>query len=218
MTTGILFDLDGTLLDTLEDLLDATNFSLRAYGYPERTLPELRRVVGNGARNQITKSLPQEADVEPVLAAYQAYYPDHCRIKTKPYEGILQQLELLKGDFPLAIVSNKPDKAVKTLCADFFPGIFALGETAEIPRKPRPEMVWEAMRAIGADRCIYVGDSEVDILTAQNAGAPCLSVTWGFRDREDLERAGGQHYCHDPKYLRDALYQIIKKETMTNDE
>ncbi len=214
----MIFDLDGTLLDTLGDLLDATNYALRTHGYPERTLPELRSFVGNGARYQITRSLPEGADVDPVLATYQAYYAGHCRIKTCPYEGILEQLELLKEEFPIAIVSNKPDRAVKTLCADFFPGIFSLGETPAIPRKPRPEMVWETMKLLDADRCIYVGDSEVDILTAKNAGAACLSVTWGFRDREVLEEAGATWFCHDPKDLRRALHLIVKEEARLHDE
>ena len=174
MKTGILFDLDGTLLDTLEDLLDATNYALAAYGYPGRTLPELRRFVGNGAENQIRLSLPEDnkEDLPKVLAAYKPYYTDHCQIKTKPYDGILPALKTLGEKYPIAIVSNKPDSAVKALCADYFPGIYSLGETAGCPRKPAADMVFKAMEAIGVERCIYVGDSEVDVLTAKNAGVP----------------------------------------------
>ena len=196
--TGILFDLDGTLLDTLDDLLDATNYALAHHGYPPRTKPELRRFVGNGAMNQIRLSLPEGCspeEVQAVLDTYKPYYTAHCQIKTKPYEGILPVLERLGEKYPIAIVSNKPDSAVKELCAKYFPGLYALGETPDCPRKPSPDMVYKAMEAIGADRCVYVGDSEVDILTAKNAGVPCVSVLWGFRDREYLIGADGTVFC-----------------------
>ena len=127
-----------------------------------------------------------------MLKAFQAYYPTHCRIKTAPYPGVLEALAELREKYPIAIVSNKPDAAVKPLCAHYFPGIFALGETAGCPRKPDPAMVRKAMEAIGVTDCVYVGDSEVDVLTAKNAGVPCLSVLWGFRDREQI---GGSRYC-----------------------
>ena len=125
MKTGILFDLDGTLLNTLEDLVDATNYALAAFGHPPRTLKELRRFVGNGAENQIRLSLPEDRkeDLPQVLAVYKPYYTDHCQIKTKPYDGVLAALKTLGEKYPIAIVSNKPDSAVKALCADYFPGI-----------------------------------------------------------------------------------------------
>ena len=125
MKTGILFDLDGTLLNTLEDLLDATNYALAQCGYPLRTLPELRRFVGNGAENQIRMSLPEGAspeEVQRVLKIYKPYYTKHCQIKTRPYDGIMEALDALKDKYPIAVVSNKPDGAVKTLCAEVFPG------------------------------------------------------------------------------------------------
>ena len=211
MKTGILFDLDGTLLDTLEDLLDATNYALAVHGYPPRTLPELRRFVGNGAQNQIRLALPEnnKEDLEKVLATYKPYYTDHCQIKTKPYEGVLPALEYLGQKYPLAIVSNKPDSAVKALCADYFPGLYALGETSDCPRKPAADMVYKAMAAIGVDRCIYVGDSEVDVLTAKNAGVPCVGVLWGFRDWEDLEAAGGCVYCERTEDLARIIEETI---------
>ena len=211
MKTGILFDLDGTLLDTLEDLLDATNYALAAYGYPPRTLQELRRFVGNGAENQIRLSLPEgrKEDLPQVLATYKPYYTDHCQIKTKPYDGILPALEILGEKYPIAIVSNKPDSAVKALCADYFPGLYALGETADCPRKPASDMVFKAMEAIGVERCVYVGDSEVDVLTAKNAGMPCVGVLWGFRDREDLEAAGGCVYCEKTEDLVRIIEETI---------
>ena len=212
MKTGLLFDLDGTLLNTLEDLLDATNFALARCGYPPRTLRELRRFVGNGAENQIRMSLPEGAspeEVQRVLKIYKPYYTEHCQVKTRPYDGILEALAVLKEKYPIAVVSNKPDAAVKALCAELFPGIFALGEAPDCPRKPAPDMVFKACRAIGADTCVYVGDSEVDVRTAKNAGVPCLSVLWGFRDREEIEAAGGEHFCEKPIDLIEKIEEII---------
>ena len=212
MKTGILFDLDGTLLNTLEDLLDATNYALEVCGYPKRTLPELRRFVGNGAENQIRMSLPEGAspeEVQRVLKIYKPYYTEHCQVKTRPYDGILESLAILKEKYPIAVVSNKPDAAVKALCGQMFPGIFALGEAPDCPRKPAPDMVHKACRAIGVDTCVYVGDSEVDVRTAKNAGVPCLSVLWGFRDREDIEAAGGQYFCESPAQLTEKIEEII---------
>lgn len=211
MKTGILFDLDGTLLNTLEDLVDATNYALAAFGHPPRTLKEVRRFIGNGAENQIRLSLPDDRkeDLQQVLAVYKPYYTDHCQIKTKPYDGVLPALKTLGEKYPVAIVSNKPDAAVKALCADYFPGLYALGEAAGCPRKPAADMVYKAMEAIGVDRCIYVGDSEVDVLTAKNAGVPCISVLWGFRDREDMEAVGGSIYCEKTEDLVKIIEEII---------
>ena len=212
MKTGILFDLDGTLLNTLQDLLNATNYALAQCGYPKRTLPELRRFVGNGAENQIRMSLPAGASPEEVgrvLRIYKPYYTAHCQVKTRPYDGVLEALEVLKAKYPIAVVSNKPDSAVKALCAQMFPGIFALGETPDCPRKPAPDMVYKACQAIGADTCVYVGDSEVDVVTAKNAVVPCLSVLWGFRDKADIEGAGGSHFCENPAQLTEKIEEII---------
>ena len=204
MKTAILFDLDGTLLDTLGDLTDATNYALAQFGYPPKTEAEVRRAVGNGAANQLRRCAPEgtaEDRIQEILACYKPYYTDHCRIRTRPYEGIPEALESIRAKYPVAIVSNKPDGAVKALCADCFPGIYALGETADCPRKPAADMVKKAMAAIGADTCIYVGDSEVDVQTAKNAGVPCIAVLWGFRDREDLENAGDCCFCRTPEEL-----------------
>ena len=212
MKTGILFDLDGTLLNTLEDLLDATNYALELCGYPRRTLSELRRFVGNGAENQIRMSLPEGAspeEVQRVLKIYKPYYTEHCQVKTRPYDGILEVLAILRGKYPIAVVSNKPDAAVKALCAELFPGIFALGEAPDCPRKPAPDMVYKGCRAIGADTCVYVGDSEVDVRTAKNAGVPCLSVLWGFRNRDEIEAAGGKYFCENPAELTEKIEEII---------
>ena len=210
---GVIFDLDGTLLDTLEDLADAVNHVLGQFGYPERTMEEIRRFVGNGAKVLIQRSVPEGADPEPVFAAFRGYYDTHCRIKTKPYEGILDALERLRGEYPIAVVSNKPDSAVKSLCADYFPGIYALGDSPDCPRKPAPDMLWKAVKAIGVDHCVYVGDSEVDVATAKSAGVPCLSVLWGFRDREELEQAGATHFCAHPARILDAVVWITAGST-----
>ena len=210
MKIGILFDLDGTLLNTLEDLHTSTNHALTQLGYPARTLDEVRRFVGNGARRLFEQAVPEGVDPEPALEVFQRWYPDHCRIQTRPYDGIPEALAILKGKYPLAIVSNKPDTAVKVLCADYFPGIYARGESADCPRKPAPDMVFKAMEAIGVESCIYVGDSEVDVLTAQNAGVPCLSVLWGFRDRTDMEEVGGSVFCEKTADLAAKLEEMIK--------
>ena len=212
MKTGILFDLDGTLLDTLQDLTDATNYALARFGYPPRTVEEVRRAVGNGAANQIRRSLPEgtpEETVQKILAVYKPYYTAHCQVRTKPYDGVPEALARIRETYPVAIVSNKPDSAVKTLCADYFPGIYALGETPDCPRKPAADMVKKAMAAIGVERCIYVGDSEVDVLTAKNAGVPCIAVLWGFRDRADLETAGDCHFCETPEELETIIDHLV---------
>lgn len=195
MKTGLLFDLDGTLLDTLEDLMDSTNYILAQNGYPQRSLREIRAFVGNGARNLLLKAAPAGADADALLAQFQPYYAAHCQIKTRPYPGVEAVIAVLKEVFPVAIVSNKPDVAVKTLCAQLFPGISAVGERPDCPRKPAPDMVKRAMAELGVEKCIYIGDSEVDVLTAKNAGVPCISVLWGFRDREEIEAAGGNIFC-----------------------
>ena len=212
MKIGILFDLDGTLLDTLEDLKDAVNYTLAHFGCPRRSLEEVRTFVGTGAANLIRKALPGRENDPPLteaLSFYQAYYAAHSRDKTGPYPGILQALEEIGSRYPVAIVSNKPDAATKDLCAIYFPGVFARGEAADCPRKPAPDMLRKAMEQIGVDTCVYVGDSEVDIQTASNAGAKCLSVLWGFRDKACLTKAGGEYFCEKPAELLQKLEEMM---------
>jgi phosphoglycolate phosphatase len=209
MKIGILWDLDGTLLNTLGDLTDATNYALSQFGLPERTLGEIRSFVGNGAKNQIARAMGLERDdprVDPVLAVYKPYYDAHCQIKTAPYEGIGEALEQLKA-YPMAVVSNKPDSAVQALCDQYFPHFYARGERPDCPRKPAPDMILRTMQDMGLDGCIYVGDSEVDIRTANNANVPCVSVLWGFRDREQL--AEGQYFCETPAQLPEIIEKIV---------
>jgi phosphoglycolate phosphatase len=210
MKTAILFDLDGTLLNTLEDLADATNAALAHFGYPARTLEEIRTFVGNGAKRQITLAMGAEPDdprIDQVLAFYKEYYNAHCQIRTAPYAGIMDALAQLQ-DFPMAVVSNKPHSAVKALAEQFFPGMYARGEQSDCPRKPAPDMIHRTMADLGVEKCIYVGDSEVDILTAKNAGVPCLSVLWGFRDRVQL--AEGSHFCEDVAQLPEMIRKIAE--------
>lgn len=206
MMLGILFDLDGTLLDTLEDLTDATNYALAQHGYPSRSLAQVRSFVGNGAGELIRRATDGGADWQAVLQTFRQFYACHCQGKTAPYPGILQALEQLQGRYPLAIVSNKPDEAVKRLCQSLFPGVYAQGERPGCPRKPAPDMLVAAMQAIGAQQCIYVGDSEVDIQTARNAQVPCLSVLWGFRDRCQL--TDGAWFCENPGDLPEMIEKI----------
>ena len=209
MKTAVLFDLDGTLLNTLEDLADSTNAALAQLGYPERTLEEVRQFVGNGARRLMEQAVPSGVDADAAYNAFRAYYDSHSQIKTAPYPGILAALAKIQEKHPVAIVSNKPDSAVKILCSQYFPGIYARGESPDCPRKPAPDMVFMAMQALGCDRCIYVGDSEVDVLTAKNAGVPCLSVLWGFRDKDQIEAAGGTVFCAAPGELPDKIEEMI---------
>lgn len=208
--TGILFDLDGTLLNTLDDLMDAVNHTMEVFGYPRHSREEVRRFVGNGAGRLMQLSVPQGRDWQEPLAAFQSYYREHCQIKTAPYPGIMEALYALKK-YPMAIVSNKPDAAVKKLCAQYFPGIYAQGEHPGCPRKPSPDMVRIAMEHIGIDCCIYVGDSEVDVLTAHNAAVPCLSVLWGFRDRAEIQAAGESRFCETPAQMPAMLEEMIKE-------
>ena len=213
MKTAILFDLDGTLLDTLQDLIDSTNATLAHFGYPLRTAEEVRQFVGNGAKRLFELALPEGSTPQTVaeaLAWFKEYYPAHSQIKTKPYDGILEALEEIRKEFPVAVVSNKPDVAVKPLCKHYFGDIYAQGESSACPRKPAPDMVFAAMKALGAESCIYVGDSEVDVLTAKNAGVLCLSVLWGFRDKQILVEAGAEHFCENPKDLLKLLKAMVK--------
>lgn len=210
--TAILFDLDGTLLNTLDDLADAVNATLAHFGCPPRSREQVQQFVGNGAERLLRLALPGEASDPPVgeaLDYFKDYYAANAQHKTCPYEGIPEALAEIGQVFPVAIVSNKPDRAVKILCSQYFGDVYALGESSDCPRKPAPDMVHKAMAEIGADRCIYVGDSEVDVLTAKNAQVPCLSVLWGFRDRRELEEAGADHFCQTPADLLKTLKEMI---------
>ena len=211
MRIGILFDLDGTLLNTLDDLTDAVNYALAQFDCPPRTPAQVRSYLGNGAKQLIALSLPEhmQPQVDTVLDVYRTYYNAHCQIKTGPYAGIPEALAKLGEKYPVAVVSNKPDSATKPLIAQYFPGIYALGERSDCPRKPAPDMLKKAMADIGVDRCVYIGDSEVDVLTAKNTGAPCIAVSWGFRDRDVLEESNPEFICDDTADLVEMIEKAV---------
>ena len=201
-----IFDLDGTLLDTLNDLAASTNHALRQHGMPEHTTDEVRRMVGNGVAKLIERAVPQgldNPDYEQVLADFKTHYSVHSMDTTRPYPGIEELLHTLKQQGKrLAVVSNKFCTATEALCRHFFGDTIevAIGESERIRKKPAPDAVIEAMRRLDAhkDNTVYVGDSEVDVATAHNSGLPCISVTWGFRDRALLTDHGATTFADSP--------------------
>lgn len=193
----VIFDLDGTLLNTLEDLADAVNHALAFCGMPERTLEEVRQFVGNGIRKLMIRAVPEgeaNPEFERAFDEFRSYYKVHCNDKTKPYPGVQEMLlKLREKGYHLAIVSNKADFAVKELQELYFQDVeTAIGEREGVARKPAKDMVYQALGEMKAkpEGAVYVGDSDVDIETAANSGLPCISVTWGFRDREFLQEHG----------------------------
>jgi len=206
---AVIFDLDGTLLDTLEDLRSSVNHALRLHGFPERSYEEIRTFVGNGVRNLMLKAVPagtEGALFEQVFSDFKSYYAEHWCELTCPYSGIEEIVqELHSRGVKLAVVSNKSDAEVKKLCAEFFgPFILsAVGERPGIARKPAPDSVLHTLEELGVSReqTLYVGDSEVDVRTAHNAGLDCASVTWGFRTRDELKEAGAELFIDRPSEL-----------------
>lgn len=205
---GVFFDLDGTVVDTLEDIADAVNVAMRRFGLPEHETRSLRAHMGWGVAALMRRILPDVPDArrDEVLAFYGPYYAAHACVKSRPYDGVLPMLAKLKADgLALAMLSNKPDAAVQPLAEAYFRGLMDLsaGEMAGVPRKPAPDMLEIAARrlGVGLKRCLYVGDSEVDIDTARNAGIDCVCVSWGFRDREALVRAGATRIIDSPEEL-----------------
>lgn len=212
---AILFDMDGTVLDTLRDLNAAINRCLAQFSFPTQTLDDTRRRVGNGARRLVELSVPAGTDdnkMEEMLAWYLPYYNRHANDTTAPYPGILDLMQSLHAQgLRLAIISNKPDRTVKELAEIHFPGLLetAVGENeaAGIRRKPCPDTLLAAAEELGVPvrECLYVGDSEVDVLTAARAGMDCASVLWGFRSREEIEAAGGTLFISNPHELLDHI-------------
>ena len=210
---AVLFDMDGTVLDTLDDLCDSINHSLAEFSLPQVSREHVRQCLGNGAAFLVSHSIPAGSSPEleaNVLAFYKPWYDAHCLIKTAPYEGILPMMQSLKEQgLRLAIISNKPDRAVQELSDAFFPGLLELsvGESPSVRRKPAPDTVLTAASQIGlsVDKCVYVGDSEVDLQTARNAGMDCISVTWGFRDEAQLIEAGASVLVRTPEELESLL-------------
>ena len=209
---AILFDLDGTLLDTLEDMADALNRTMDRFSLPHRSLKEVRSFVGNGAKRLIELATGAEGErLEEILAVYKEDYDRNYLIKTAPYPGVMALLDRLhKAGCLTGIVSNKPDSTVQSLSDALFEGKadISVGEKSGIRRKPAPDTVLAAMEALGVtkEETVYVGDSEVDVMTARAAGVPCISVTWGFRDRDKLEAAGAETFADSC----DALWTLLR--------
>lgn len=210
---AVIFDLDGTLLNTLEDLKDSVNYSLKKYGMPERSYEEIRHFVGNGVRKLIERAVPEktESDVlEKTFAAFKEYYVLHCNDKTNVYPGVIQLLiKLQEQDIKMAIVSNKLQSGVQSLYELYFKDYLhtAIGAKEGIRKKPAPDTVLEALRKLNVskEKAVYIGDSEVDIATAANVGMNCISVTWGFRSRQELIDAGATVFADCPEEILELI-------------
>lgn len=209
----IVFDMDGTLLDSLTDLKNSLNYCFKKVGFPQRTFEEVRSFVGNGIRKLIERAVPQgtsQEQTDEIFVMFKEYYMVHCMDYTAPYKDILNMLSTLKNaGYKMAIVSNKADDAVKVLNQQFFGEYIdvAVGDMQGKEKKPAPDLVWLAMEQLGATKedTVYVGDSEVDYETAVNSKLKCISVLWGFRDREFLEECGANCFIEKPMEILDVL-------------
>ena len=200
-----IFDLDGTLLDTLQDLATSVNYALRQHRMPEHSIDDVRRFVGNGVRRLMERAVPEGAAnpaFEAAFATFREYYMEHSLDTTRPYDGIPELIhELKQRGCRMAVVSNKMMAATQELVHHFFPDIeVAIGEdeAAGIRKKPAPDTVFVALKQLGQGSAVYVGDSDVDLATARNSGLPCISVLWGFRDRDFLLAHGATTFVEKP--------------------
>lgn len=209
MITTIVWDMDGTVLNTLIDLRDSVNYVLKKYNMPEHTIEEYRHYFGSGIRYAlecaVIEGTPSET-IDEMLPIFKEHYDVHCLDNTCPYDGILDAMKKLKEKgYKMAIVSNKIDSAVKELNEKFFKEYVdvAIGETPGTKRKPAPDMVEQALKELGSSKkeSIYIGDSEVDLQTARNSNLPCISVLWGFRDRDYLIEQGATTFAETPEEL-----------------
>lgn len=215
MKKAVIFDLDGTLLNTLDDLADSTNYALSRFGYPTRTIDEVRQFVGNGVAKLIERAIPEgknNPNFEKCLAIFKENYAQNMYNKTAPYNGIIEMLSNLKSKgIKIAVVSNKFDLAVKELCKKYFEGFidFAAGENEAqgIKKKPAPDTVISVLNKFNfaSEDAVYVGDSDVDIMTAKNSKMPCISVTWGFRDEKFLLENGATILINAPSEIYNHL-------------
>lgn len=215
MKKTVIFDLDGTLLNTLDDLADSTNYALSKFGYPTRTIDEVRQFVGNGVAKLIERAIPEgknNPNFEKCLAIFKENYAQNMYNKTAPYNGIIEMLSNLKSrGIKIAVVSNKFDLAVKELCKKYFEGFidFAAGENEAqgIRKKPAPDTVISVLNEFNfaSEDAVYVGDSDVDIMTAKNSKMPCISVTWGFRDEKFLLKNGATILINAPSEIYNHL-------------
>ena len=210
---AVIFDLDGTLLYTLEDLKNSVNYALEKHGMKTCSLHEVQYRVGNGVQKLVERCVEgglENPEFEATFADFKEYYKMHCNDNSGPYDGILEMLSCLKENgYKLAIVSNKFMDATKELAKLYFKDTIdvAIGESKEIRKKPAPDTVIEAMKILGVtnDECIYVGDSDVDIKTAENSGMPCICCAWGFRTRQEQEAAGGVIFADTPMDIFDIV-------------
>lgn len=215
MKKAVIFDLDGTLLNTLDDLADSTNYALSKFGYPTRTIEEVRQFVGNGVGKLIERAIPDgknNPNFEKCLSIFKENYAQNMYNKTAPYNGIIEMLSNLKSKgIKIAVVSNKFDLAVKELCKKYFEGFidFAAGENEAqgIKKKPAPDTVISVLNEFNfaPEDAVYVGDSDVDIMTAKNSKMPCISVTWGFRDKKFLLENGATILINAPSEIYNHL-------------
>lgn len=212
MKDTVIFDLDGTLLNTLDDLADGVNAALEYMKFPKRTLEEVRCFVGNGMRMLVNRAVPvgtSDEMTESTFKYFCEYYFAHCNEKTAPYNGIMQMLtELVKLNYKLAVVSNKRIEAVKELCRKYFGMITVMsGDQPGMRRKPAADGIENVLRQLNSEKssAVYVGDSEVDVLTAENAGIDCISVTWGFRTERELLDNGAANLISHPNELLELL-------------
>ena len=209
----VIFDMDGTILYTLDDICNGVNAALEKHGLPKRSKDEVRRHIGNGIRHEIESSVPQgtpESVIDAVFHDFHAWYQIHCNDSTRPYEGIIELLQRLKEEgMHSAVVSNKADYAVKALNEIYFNGLLeaGVGEKEGIARKPAPDEVNEVLRLLDMykKKAVYIGDSEVDIETAENAGMDCIGVSWGYRDRKWLQECGAKVIVDDVNQLAQLL-------------
>lgn len=213
MIDTVIFDLDGTLLNTLDDLSDSVNFALASYHLPRREKAEIRRFLGNGIQSLVAQSIPNGTTsnlFDKVFATFKSHYEIHCYDKTRPYDGITELLSVLQErNYKMAIVSNKIHNVVSELNQRFFSKYIniAIGESEGVKRKPSPDTVFSALEKLKSDTAntIYIGDSEVDYQTAVNANIPCISALWGFRDKDFLEQHGAHIFANTPHALLSLL-------------
>jgi len=218
MYQTVLFDMDGTILDTLADITDSVNFMLRKTGYPLRSKCEVRSHLGNGSAVLVEKALGGEANKETVqkaVAMYRAWYKDHADIKTAPYEGIAELMQKLREQgIRIAVASNKPEATVKLLCEKHFSGLVdaCVGDVDFRRRKPYPDMIDALLQELGAskDGAVYIGDTEVDVETAKNSNLPCICVGWGFRSRAEQMKVGASVFADSTEELFEKITKCEK--------
>ena len=218
MITTVIFDMDGTVLNTLDDLTTSVNYVLTRYGMPVHCTEDYRRYFGNGIRYALECAVPkgtEETTIDQMLPVFKEHYNAHCLDKTRPYDGIPELMKALRDrGFKLAIVSNKIDSAVKELNAKFFSAYVdvTIGEREGIRRKPAPDTVVQALKELKSSKheAVYIGDSEVDLQTAANAGLPCISVLWGFREKDFLTEQGATVFANTPQ----EIYDLLGRETL----